>query len=112
GWLRSIGRLRIHSDATGDELRQLAIALAPQSPCPKCGAGGLVAVSTDDDEAGWPEARRCESCGKAIEAERIEVLANATLCAACQRAEERGDNAATGEFCEKCGSPLLVTLST
>jgi Zn finger protein HypA/HybF involved in hydrogenase expression len=106
-WLRAIGRLRSHSGATSDELRELAFALAPQVACPKCGATGLT-VQGVDDEANWPEARRCEACGKPIAAERLDVFPNAMLCADCQRGEERGAPSVTGEFCPKCGWPLVV----
>jgi len=110
-WLRASGRLRSHSEATPDELRELALVLAPQQSCPHCAAVGLTARPADDDEADWPAARRCEECGSLIPAERLEVFPNASLCAACQAGEERGEQTATGEFCAKCGSPLVVKLS-
>jgi len=110
-WLRASGRLRSHSEAMPDELRELALALAPRQPCPHCGVVGLAVRPTDDDEADWPDARRCEECGSLIPAERLEVFPGASLCAACQAGEERGEPAATGEFCAKCGSPLVVRLS-
>ncbi|HEV3007015.1 MAG TPA: TraR/DksA C4-type zinc finger protein [Pirellulales bacterium] len=106
-WLRGSGRLRCHSEATPDELRELALALAPKSECPNCGGVGLIAKPVDD-EADWPQARRCDACGKPIAAERLEVFPDATLCAPCQQGEERGEQDATGEFCPKCGWPMVV----
>ncbi|HEV3025180.1 MAG TPA: TraR/DksA C4-type zinc finger protein, partial [Pirellulales bacterium] len=99
--------LRSHSEATPDELRELVFALAPKSACPNCEAVGLTAKPVDD-EADWPQARRCEACGKPIAAERLEVFPDAKLCASCQQGDERGEQAATGEFCPKCGWPLVV----
>lgn len=106
-WLRRCGQLRRQSEATADELRELAVALAPRQACPRCGAVGLQASLVDDD-ADWPRAARCEACGKPIPRERLEVFPNATLCAECQASDERGELAGTGEYCAKCGAPLVI----
>lgn len=110
GWLRRCGQLRSHSDATADELLELAVALAPRQSCPQCGAVGLHA-SLVDDEADWPQAARCEVCGKPIPPERLEVFPKAKLCAECQARDECGEPAGTGEYCAKCGAPLVVRAS-
>jgi hypothetical protein len=107
-WLRTTGRLRSHSEASADELRELALALAGQIPCPACAAVGLTARVSNGESDDWPMARRCEACGQPISAERLEVLPDASLCAECQLAGERGEHASTQEYCAKCGSPLVV----
>src|SRR5690242_19154874 len=61
-WLLAAGRLRTHSEATRDELRELAVALAPQIACTECGQLHLAASIVEDDPAVWPEARRCDDC--------------------------------------------------
>jgi transcription elongation factor Elf1 len=110
--LLAAGLLRSHSQATPDELRELALALAGKLPCPGCGQLGLKAKLLEDDTAGWLEARRCEDCGKPIDAERLEIFPDAKLCPDCQRQEERGQTPGTGEYCPRCGSPMVVRPST
>jgi hypothetical protein len=105
--LLAAGLLRSHSQASADELRELALALAGKLPCSSCRQVALKATVLDEAE-GWPEARRCEDCGKPIDAERLEVFPDAKLCPDCQRQEERGATSGTGEFCPTCGSPLVV----
>lgn len=65
--------------------------------------------------AAWPQARPCTGCGQAIPRERLELLPEATLCAACQAAAEDDDAAgrpaATGEYCPRCGAPLVLRAS-
>lgn len=106
-WLRRAGRLHANSDATPDVVRELALALVPQQPCPQCGAG-LAARVVNDDEFDWPEAPRCQACGRAIPPERLEIFPGATLCVVCQGREERGETTPTGEFCPRCGAPLVM----
>jgi RNA polymerase-binding transcription factor DksA len=110
--LLAAGLLRSHSEATRDELRELALALAGKLSCPSCGQIGLRARPLDDETQGWLEARRCEDCGKPIDPERLEVFPDAKLCPTCQRQEEKGNAPSTGEYCPTCGSPMVVRAST
>src|SRR3569832_881444 len=70
-WLQEAGRLHRYSEATPDELRELALALAPQIACGSCGELRLTAVLVEDDPNDWPAARRCEDCGQLIPPERL-----------------------------------------
>jgi hypothetical protein len=108
GWLLSAGRLRSHSEATPDELRELAVALAPQIACPNCGQQRLSAVLIEDDPTDWPQAPRCEECGKLIPPERREVFPEAKLCTHCQGRDDRGLAAGPVDYCPSCGSPMVL----
>jgi len=110
--LLAAGLLRSHSEATPDELRELALALAGKLPCSSCGQVGLKASVLADDTQGWLEARRCEDCGNPIDPDRLEVFPDAKLCASCKREDERHVTPPTGEFCPRCGSPMVVQSST
>jgi RNA polymerase-binding transcription factor DksA len=106
--LLSAGRLRSHSEATPDELRELVLALACKLACGACGRIGLAARAVEDETEGWLEPTRCEGCGKLIDADRLEIFPDATLCTSCQRLDEQGAAPATGEFCPTCGWPMVV----
>ncbi len=111
-WLRRAGMLRRNADPSQAEMRELLPAAAPKLACPQCGTSGLaVSAADDDDEADWPTARRCQSCGTVIPAERLEVFPDAVLCVQCQ---ERVDNRVpqvTDEFCQRCGWPMVLRTS-
>jgi DNA-directed RNA polymerase subunit M/transcription elongation factor TFIIS len=106
--LRTAGLLRSNSDATRDELIELLGGVADRLTCPDCGKRGLVAASAKDEDADWPAARRCESCGRPIPVERLEAVPAATLCAACQSGVEQGAVMGETEFCPRCGSPMVL----
>ncbi len=110
-WLSAAGRLKSKSEATREELRELALALAPQIACDACGELRLTALLVEDDPADWPEARRCEECGQLIPSERLEVFPQTTLCTACQGRDERGEQSGEVEYCPACGSPMVLRLS-
>jgi hypothetical protein len=100
--------LRRNTDASPAELCELLKAVAGRSPCPRCATTGLSAIEASDDEADWPEAPRCEACGLLIDAERIEAIPGATLCAACQQKADRGHDLAPVEYCPRCGAAMVV----
>ena len=56
----------------------------------------------------WPMARKCENCGSLIPAERVSLLPDVALCAACQRLQDRGDRRDEPEYCPRCGAPMTV----
>jgi len=105
--LRGAGLLRSNSDATREELFELLRGVAGRLICPDCQRQGLVAVPANE-QADWPEARRCESCGCAIPGERLEAIPTATRCAACQSGVEQGTETVETEFCPRCGSPMVL----
>ena len=106
-WLRAARKLRASSQPEWEVLCELLRSAAGQLTCPECGAVGLV-VGPARDDADWPELRRCSACGKTIGRERLEALPDATLCAACQRAEEAGHPQEEIEYCPKCGAPMQL----
>ncbi|HUY87803.1 MAG TPA: TraR/DksA C4-type zinc finger protein [Pirellulales bacterium] len=107
-WLSAAGRLRSHSEATRHELRELAVALAPQIACTNCGQTRLTAMLIEDDPAAWPEARRCDDCGELIPPERLEVFPETRLCTHCQGRDDRGLTPDAVEYCPFCGSPMAL----
>lgn len=110
--LLQAGRLRSNTESSSDELRELALALACKLSCSNCGRIGLDGRFLEDKTEGWQEARRCEGCGDPIDAERLEVFPNTTLCTSCQRQDEASGAPSTGEYCPACGSPMVVRPST
>ena len=112
-WLRKAGMLKRNREPSADELAELLLAAAVRLPCPECGHDGLLARDAADEAEDWPDARPCQDCGRPISAERLEALPRATLCAACQRGEERGDPSVSEEadYCPRCGSPMTVRKS-
>jgi hypothetical protein len=111
GWLQAAGRLHRHSEATTGELRELALALAPQIPCTGCGELRLAAAVVGDDSDDWPMARRCEDCGQLISPERVEVFPDTRVCTSCQSRDEQGCSPDAPEYCPHCGSPMVVRQS-
>jgi len=109
--LLTIGKIRHGREPDLEILIELFQAMVGQMACPECGAKGL-AVAPVDDEADWPDERPCAVCGRLISAERLEALPNATLCAACQRAEEEGRAPVEQEYCPRCGSPMTLRPTT
>ena len=109
GRLRSGGMLKARSDASPEVIRELFIASAARLSCGDCGTIGLAveAAAELDDEA-WGQARACQMCGKPIPPERLELLPDARLCAACQANDERGDVGDEREFCPRCGAVMQL----
>jgi predicted RNA-binding Zn-ribbon protein involved in translation (DUF1610 family) len=80
--------------------------------CPQCGRTGLLTRRREPlDEEEWGMARRCAECGTAIPVERLEVFPDATLCAECQRKDERGELGQAEEFCPRCGDVMVLRQS-
>jgi hypothetical protein len=107
-WLRSIGMLKRDPNASPAELRELLFAAAGRMTCPQCGRVGLLAADAPDRDDLWPAERRCSICGLPIPPERLEAFPDAITCVACQRADEQGSVRNLGEYCPKCGAPLVV----
>ncbi|MBX7165478.1 MAG: TraR/DksA C4-type zinc finger protein [Pirellulales bacterium] len=111
-WLRKARMLRSNSRATPAELAELLPVAAGKLTCPGCGRRGLVVgrwdQSTSGGDSDWPETPRCEGCGGAIEPERLELMPQTRMCTACQRKTERPGAAVEGEYCPRCGSPMVL----
>ena len=107
--LRSVKMARRGAEPDPELIGELFRAAASKFTCPDCGAGGLVTrpVDEESDEA-WGMARACESCGRPIARERLEIFPQAKRCAACQASDERGEDTAPAEFCPRCGNVMTL----
>lgn len=105
--LRSIGKLRRTSKPEFELVAELLNASAGALTCTDCGHVGLNAQTAEigDD---WPAARLCSVCGKAIPPERLELLPDATRCAACQQSHEAGGDLEQPEYCPRCGAIMVL----
>ncbi|MGB6043595.1 MAG: TraR/DksA C4-type zinc finger protein [Pirellulales bacterium] len=110
-WLLSVGMLRRDRQPEPEIMLELLRAALPRLVCPGCLNQGLTFAEPDSGDD-WPAARLCQMCRKPIPVERLEALPNATLCAPCQQADERGDGPPEVDYCERCGAPLVMKLST
>ncbi|NQU24368.1 MAG: TraR/DksA C4-type zinc finger protein [Candidatus Nealsonbacteria bacterium] len=108
GWLRKAGKLRADKQIEPDLMIEVLSATAGQLTCPQCERLGLTAAAPPDDADDWPEARACEACSRPIDPQRLEAVADATLCAACQRKDELGQLETETEYCPKCGSVMQL----
>ena len=103
--LRQLGMFRRSDDVELDVLTQLIRQKASQLGCGQCGQRGLTVHEVV--EAEWGRARCCQSCGKALPRERLELFPAAVRCASCQQKEDAAP-AEPLEFCPKCGSAMTV----
>jgi predicted RNA-binding Zn-ribbon protein involved in translation (DUF1610 family) len=111
-WVSRAGMLRRNEHPSEAEVRELLPVAAAKLACPDCGVQGLRAGHAADDRDAWPADRRCQSCGQVIPPERLEVFPSAELCIACQRRVDERRPQATDEFCERCGWPVVMRLSS
>jgi hypothetical protein len=108
--LRSAGVLKSKSDSSPEVVRELFIASAARLRCPDCKAIGLATGETADalSDEDWGQARACEGCRAPIPPERLELLPDVRLCAACQQQDDRGELADDREFCPRCGAVMRL----
>jgi hypothetical protein len=109
--LQRIGMLRRQADPDRDLVGELFRAAGEKLACDRCSAQGLVIRPVASEEADWPEARLCASCGQPIGAARLGLYPDARHCAMCQANQERGQTQQTPEYCPRCGS-VMVTRTT
>jgi DNA-directed RNA polymerase subunit RPC12/RpoP len=111
--LRGLKLLRPEAKPDPDIVVELIKAAQPKLTCPYCSGQGLALESapTESDED-WGMARACESCGKPIPAERLEVFPSTRLCLGCQAADEQGESGDAPEYCSRCGTPMQLRKST
>ena len=103
--LAEIGMMKRSSDPDLDLLQELVRSAAGRLICNACQGVGLSVTPVSDDE--WDNVRHCDGCRKPIPPERLEVFPDATRCASCQTSSEDGSDQER-EFCEHCGSVLIV----
>jgi DNA-directed RNA polymerase subunit M/transcription elongation factor TFIIS len=110
--LQSAGMMRRAKEPDEAVIEELFLQTAPRFPCPECGRTGLVVEDVDVD-ADWGTARLCARCRRPIPPERLEIFPGATLCAACQQADEAAGEAdpATPDYCPRCGSIMTLRAS-
>jgi len=108
--LRDLGMLRRDDGRDIGLLLELARSKAADFACPACEAPGYLPqeVSGDDDFDDLPPPRPCMACGATIPAERVELFPESDLCARCQEKIDRGESLSGDDYCERCGSPLVV----
>jgi predicted RNA-binding Zn-ribbon protein involved in translation (DUF1610 family) len=109
--LRQAGLLRREKEPEAALVHELFLATAARFICAECGCVGLTVVPVEDefDDAEWGQpARNCEACRQPIPAERLELFPHTTLCVACQRGAETGQDQGPAEYCPRCGNVLVL----
>lgn len=109
--LRRTGKLRRAAEPEAEILVELFNASASGFACESCGNIGLIASPAVDEASDWGGSRPCETCGKPIPAERVELFPNVKVCVNCQSRSESGQDAAEREFCPKCGALMKMRQS-
>lgn len=111
-WLKRAKMVRRDVAPEPDLLAELFRSAAARFTCPECGTQGLLVrpVAEENDED-WGMARTCEVCGQPVARERLEVFPDAKLCVSCQAQADRGEFAATSDYCPRCGNLMTVRQS-
>ena len=109
GWLRQVKMVRRDTEPEPELIGELFRAAAGKFVCPECGTLGLAVTSVpEESDEDWGMPRTCETCGKPIARERLDVFPATRLCVQCQGSEDRGETPDAPEFCPRCGN--LMTL--
>ncbi len=108
-WLRRVKMARRGVEPEPDLIGELFRAAAGKFTCPQCDTLGLVVrpVPEENDED-WGMARACQSCGRPIARERLEVFPQTTVCVACQGRADRGETQEPAEYCPRCGNVMTL----
>jgi predicted RNA-binding Zn-ribbon protein involved in translation (DUF1610 family) len=108
-WLRQAKMVRRDTAPEADLLGELLRAAGPKLNCPRCGGAGLDArPAADENDEDWGMARPCQTCGKPIARERLEVFPDVRLCVACQAAFDRGEPSGPAQYCPRCGNVMQL----
>jgi hypothetical protein len=107
--LRRLGMLKRDDERDVRYLLQLAKGSRAGIECSTCGSGGVkVDLAEAADEWDGPR-RACAACGAAIPPERLQLLPDAELCAACQQRIDGGQSPDQhDDFCPRCGTRMTV----
>jgi len=110
--LQLLGMLRREKQPDRDLVVELFRSSLGRVTCSACDRVGLIASSPEDacDDEAWGAGRRCESCGRTIPMERVELLPHVERCVACQQNQESGASARPVEYCARCGTVLRMRL--
>lgn len=110
--LRTLGLFRRAKEPPEEMVREVLRSHGSQLKCEACGKMGLaVRLDAGGSDNEWEQVVVCEICRQAIPAERLEFNPQATRCAKCQGAAERGKSFVEAEYCPKCGSLLELRVS-
>lgn len=110
--LQQIGAMRRSKDPEFELVSELFTSLAARFACAGCGGLGLsVREATDDSWDDWETSRACQSCGKPIPKERLDVFPDTKVCAVCQQEGEAGGDEEP-EFCPRCGEVMKLRLDS
>ena len=107
--LQSAGKLKRSKDPPQAMVVELFHATIGEIRCTDCGGFAYEAspVATWDDDA--HSIKRCETCGAAIDPDRLEIFPETTLCTACQRKQEANPSGSEEpEFCPRCGAIMKL----
>ena len=111
--LRDLGMLRRDDGRDIGLLLELARSKSAELKCPACESPGYLPQETSgDDFDDLPPPRPCMACGGMIPPERVELFPESDLCAGCQRKVDRGETIGGDDYCERCGSPLVMRKSS
>jgi predicted RNA-binding Zn-ribbon protein involved in translation (DUF1610 family) len=113
-WLRGVRMARRDTEPDVALLAELMRSAGPRLTCPTCEATGLaVGPAEPERDEDWQMARACESCGRPIARERLEVFPQTRLCVECQGKADRGERGGAQEvdYCPKCGSVMTLRQS-
>jgi predicted RNA-binding Zn-ribbon protein involved in translation (DUF1610 family) len=111
-WLRAHRLVKSTSDIETDMLVELFRTSASKFRCAKCAHVGLIATrAAEEDDEAWGEARKCESCGSVIPAERLQVFPETRHCVDCQQRDDSGELAGEAEYCPRCGAVMVLERS-
>lgn len=108
--LRDIGMLRRDDGRDLSLLLELARSKTADLTCPSCESPGFLPKesSGDDFDDAVPPPRPCMACGKVIPPERVALYPESELCAACQQKIDEGGSLSGDDYCDRCGTPLVV----
>lgn len=106
-WLRKARKLTSRSKMETEIMVQVFSAAVAGFLCPGCGQRGL-AIGAAEDRSDWPEGKLCGVCRRPIPKERLEVIPDANLCAACQDDEDQGRPPSVTDYCPRCGAPMTL----